>query len=144
MRFTPSLAASLLAFALAVSSAGSLAEFPEPPRVALKGHDPVGYFTLGKPLRGTASISYDWDDSRYYFASTRHRDLFASDPERYAPRFSGWCAGAIAYGVKVEPDPNVWKIVDGKLYVFRSPEGSQLVHDEKAMAAAENAWRSLK
>ena len=71
--------------ALAQSSATGLP-------VALKGYDPVSYFNPGKPARGASASFVDFDDSRFLFSSRRNRDLFASNPDKYSPQFSGLCA----------------------------------------------------
>lgn len=93
---------------------------PADPRVALKGYDPVAYFTEGKPVQGDKAHSYDWDEARYLFANAKNKATFASAPEKYAPQFAGLCATGLAFGKKVEADPQAWKIIDGKLYVFSS------------------------
>ena len=89
--------------------------------LALKGYDPVAYFTLEKPTKGAANIAYDWDDHRYLFVSAEHRDRFMADPVRYAPQFGNYCAMALAKGQVVVANPENWLISDGKLYVFGSP-----------------------
>jgi YHS domain-containing protein len=89
--------------------------------LAIKGYDPVAYFTLGKPTKGAPEFAYDWDDHRYLFVSTEHRDRFKADPVRYAPQFGNYCAMALAKGQIVVANPENWLISDGKLYVFGSP-----------------------
>ncbi len=84
---------------------------------ALKGYDVVAYHTVGKPVEGSQRISYRWRDATWRFASVKHRDLFAADPERYAPAYSGYCAYGMAQGAKVDIDPSAWHIVDGTLYL---------------------------
>jgi YHS domain-containing protein len=87
-------------------------------RLALKGYDPVAYFTDGKPTQGKPEFETVFDGARYRFASTENMDRFKADPDRYAPQFGGACAYALSKGVRVEADPTVWRIVDDKLYVF--------------------------
>jgi YHS domain-containing protein len=58
--------------------------------VAIKGYDPVAYFTEGEPVKGKGEFSYSWNEAKWYFASKANRDLFASDPERYAPQYGGY------------------------------------------------------
>jgi hypothetical protein len=53
--------------------------------LAIKGYDPVAYFTDGKSVRGTAEFEFEWDDRRWRFASAEHRDLFKASPVRYEP-----------------------------------------------------------
>lgn len=53
--------------------------------LAIKGYDPVAYFTLGSPARGRPEFEYEWDEQRYRFTSSEHRELFKADPVHYAP-----------------------------------------------------------
>ena len=55
-------------------------------RLALKGYDPVAYFTDGRPTLGKAEFEYAWDEVRYRFASDEHMKMFRADPDRYAPQ----------------------------------------------------------
>jgi hypothetical protein len=117
-------------FALAGWSLISMAASANEPRVVLKGYDPVAYFTEGKPTKGDPSLSVDWDDGRYYFASARHRAMFKSDPERYAPQFGGYCTGSMARGVAKEGHPEAWVIRDGRLYVFGETKWKEVAEKE--------------
>jgi YHS domain-containing protein len=87
--------------------------------VAVGGYDPVAYFTTGKPVEGNKEYTYTLDGAVYRFASAANRDLFKASPAKYQPQYGGWCAYAMgAKGAKVEVDPETFKIVDGKLYLF--------------------------
>ena len=88
------------------------------PRLILKGHDPVAYFTVGRPVKGSPEFKVDWDGERYLFASRENRDKFAASPERYAPQFGGYCTGSMSRNVFNEADPEAWIVSDGRLYVF--------------------------
>jgi len=109
-------AAAAFAFANPISLAVS-ADAP----LAIKGYDPVAYFTVGKPTPGQSEFEHVWDERRYRFANAGNRDLFKADPVRYAPQFGNFCAMALAKGMIVVADPENWLITDGKLYVFGSP-----------------------
>ena len=89
--------------------------------LAIKGYDPVAYFTDGQPARGLPDFEYVWDDHVYRFTSAAHRDMFKADPVRYAPQFGNFCAMALAKGQVVVANPENWLISDGKLYIFGSP-----------------------
>jgi YHS domain-containing protein len=58
--------------------------------VAIKGYDTVAYFTEEKPVKGREEFSFEWKGARWLFSSREHLDLFAKDPERYAPRYGGY------------------------------------------------------
>jgi YHS domain-containing protein len=111
------------------------------PAVALKGIDPVSYFNPGKPAKGASAINYDFDEVRYLFVSQKNRAAFAADPERYSPQFGGLCATGLSAGMKAESDPRIFKIVDGKLYVFSSTEARDMVDQDPALLKkSHEAW----
>jgi YHS domain-containing protein len=116
------------------------------PPLALKGYDPVAYFTDGKPTEGTAQYELTFDGQRYRFASAKHRDLFKANPDKYAPQFGGLCAMNLSRGVKRESDPHNWVISNGNLYVFAGETGAQnFARDAQASAAkAASNWKTLK
>ncbi len=86
--------------------------------IAIKGYDPVAYHTDGKPVEGSNHFELKWKDAKWRFASAEHRDLFKANPEKYAPRYGGYCAWAISQGYTASVDPeNAWTIFEGKLYL---------------------------
>ena len=114
----------------------------ESPSVSLKGHDPVAYFTEGRPVKGSTAINYDFDDARYLFSSQKNRERFAASPDRYTPQYSGLCATGMALGAKAQADPTVWKIVDGKLYVFSSAQAREKFEQDPSLhARAQQNWQ---
>jgi len=115
-------------------------------RLALKGYDPVAYFTDAKPVEGVASYEYVWDGQRYRFASARHRDMFKANPDKYAPQFGGSCAMNMANGVRRESDPRNWVISNGNLYVFAGQAGAENFRRQATAAATQAAanWQRLK
>ena len=125
---------SALAFAQSTPTAKA-------PPVALKGTDPVTYFNPGKPAKGSSANSYDFDDARYYFSSAKNKELFAANPDKYAPQFTGLCATGLSMGAKAEADPNVFTVQDGKLYVFSSAEARDMVKkDPTLLKKAHQTW----
>lgn len=94
--------------------------------VAIKGYDPVAYFTDGKPAKGDTAFAWAWNGATWRFASAAHRDAFKAEPERYAPQFGGYCAWAVSQNYTAGSDPeNAWKIVNGKLYLNYNREVQQ-------------------
>jgi YHS domain-containing protein len=86
-------------------------------RTAVGGHDPVAYFTDGKPVPGKSEFTHTWKGVTWRFASAANRDAFIAKPETYAPQYGGYCAWAVSQGYTAKGDPNHWKIVGGKLYL---------------------------
>lgn len=106
--------AGLLAGDLRVVSAG---EYFERDGLAIGGYDPVAYFADQKPVKGSPEFQATHRNSTFQFASSAHRDLFASDPAKFAPQYGGYCAYGMAKGYKAKIDPAAFTVVDGKLFL---------------------------
>ena len=91
---------------------------------ALGGFDTVSYFTEGEPVPGRAKFHHFWNGAVWYFSSEENRDKFIAEPTAFAPQYDGYCAWAASQNYKRPGDPQVWEIVDGKLYV-KVHEGAQ-------------------
>ena len=113
--------------------------------LAILGYDTVAYFTDERPVKGSPDFEYVWQDARWQFASAEHRTLFATDPDRYAPQFGGFCTGAVALGRLSPIDPEAWLIVDGRLYLHYDKEGRDetAAHPKADIATAAERWEAL-
>ena len=115
---------------------------PGTDNVAIKGYDTVAYFTIGQPTKGKHEFAFSWNDTQWYFANARHRDLFAAKPERYAPQFKGFCAAALTKGKVKVTNPEAWAIIGGKLYLSSSKEFMRKFQQNQAenVKRAGAAW----
>ena len=94
--------------------------YSHPKKGAVKGADVVAYFSLppdAKAVIGNDLYTHEWQGATWKFASAHNRDLFAADPEAYAPQFGGYCAFAVSHNFTKPINPDKWSIVDGKLYL---------------------------
>jgi YHS domain-containing protein len=88
-------------------------------KVGLQGYDPVSYFKTGKPTKGKTSITTVYEGVIYNFLLESNKEVFIKNPSSYEPQFGGWCAYAMGdSGEKVAVNPETFKILDGKLYLF--------------------------
>lgn len=114
----------VLAVLLTLASQSALgAVLPAPPvsadaqGLAIGGYDPVAYFTQGRPVEGRAVHQSSWNGATWRFASAGSLEAFKAAPERFAPRYGGYCAWAVSQGYIAPGDPRQWKIVAGRLYL---------------------------
>ena len=109
---------------------------------AIDGTDPVAYFTENKPVKGSSDFAHEWNGATFHFASAESRDLFAANPEKYAPQYGGYCAWAVSQGYTASTDPEAWKIVDGKLYLNYSKSVQQTWEQDIPgnIAAGDGNW----
>ncbi|MGG7564689.1 YHS domain-containing (seleno)protein [Rhodovulum sp. DZ06] len=112
---------------------------------AIKGYDPVAYFTEGRPVAGDSDITYSWNGAEWRFASEANRALFIADPAAYAPQYGGYCAWAVSHGQTASIDPEAWDIVDGKLYLNYSKSVQKQWKEDRpaAISRADANWPAL-
>jgi YHS domain-containing protein len=137
---------ALLACLVLIPVAGVHAQSPSETSVklAMKGYDPVAYFTDGKAIQGTSAYSHVWDGLRYEFVSAAHRAMFAAKPSQYAPQYSGSCATSMAGGRTIEADPENWAIADGRLFLFAGARGIEMFRGDPAIVAnADQNWQKI-
>ena len=116
---------ALLGTALVPPAAGLLtnpALAAEPPvyatnGIAINGIDPVAYFTESKPVKGDMAHSVDWEGAKLLFSSAENKATFEADPERYTPKYGGYCAYAVSKGGTATTDPDAWTIHNDRLYL---------------------------
>lgn len=84
---------------------------------AIRGYDPVAYFTENKAVKGNDQWVYEWNNVHWYFSSEKNLDHFKADPGKYVPQYGGYCAYGLSNGYKAPTDANAWTIENGKLYL---------------------------
>lgn len=148
---------NLLAFTLilllglsaqAQTSANRIKSYNLKNSLALEGYDPVSYFS-NNPIEGKSQFKFTSKGVIYFFSNQANLEKFKADPEKYEPTYGGWCAYAMGEtGEKVKVDPETFKIVDGKLYLFYNFWGNNTLTDwnknEKVLKSkADQNWRKL-
>jgi YHS domain-containing protein len=133
-----------------IASAASVfaqkAEVFNPSEKAIRGYDPVAYFTEGKSVKGNDNLTYHWKDANWYFSSTQNLNSFTKNPEKYAPQYGGYCAYGMSEGHKAPTDPDAWTIVDGKLYLNYSKDvrTKWRESEKERIDKADKNWPQLK
>ena len=116
--------------------------------VAIEGYDPIGYFD-NKPIEGKDELTFTHKGITYLFATPVNLNKFKTTPEKYEPAYGGWCAYAMGEtGEKVKVDPETFKVLDGKLYLFYNFWGNNTLNDwnknEKPLKAkGDQNWKKF-
>jgi YHS domain-containing protein len=113
--------------------------------IALKGYDPVAYFTEGKPVKGEPSFSYQWKGVQWFFANKKNQDAFSANPEKYAPQYGGYCAYGASRGYKADTDPQAFTIVGEKLFLNYNLKVKEewLKDTARRIQLANDYWKTL-
>ncbi len=113
---------------------------------AVQGYDVVSYQTGKRPIRGNGNFVAVHDGATYQFSSADNQKAFEKDPEKYVPAYGGYCAFGTSVGKKFIGDPEVWRIVDGKLYLnLDTSIQSEWLKDVPGRIRSANAnWPDIK
>jgi YHS domain-containing protein len=114
--------------------------------VAIRGYDPVAYFTEQRAVKGAEDISHTWLGADWNFSSEKHKKLFSENPVKYAPQYGGHCSDGIAYGsTTTNIDPQAWRIIDGKLYLnYDEGAAVELEEVEGQLAKSKENWPEIR
>jgi len=91
--------------------------------VALAGYDAVSYFTQSKAVKGNKSYAAEWKGAAWLFSNDANRQRFVDGPAAFAPQYGGYCSNQMSLGNLSDIDPEVWRIIDNKLYLFGHDSG---------------------
>ena len=114
--------------------------------VALRGFDPISYFSGKGPVMGSDSNKFVFEGATYWFASAENLAKFKANPSQYAPKFGGFCAMGVAKDKKIDSDPTAWRIVDGYLFVLQNKDVQKnwQVDVSGNLKSATVAWNTIK
>lgn len=114
--------------------------------LALRGYDPVAYFTQGAAVMGRPEFTAKFEGAEYDFASAEDKAAFEADPAKYVPQYGGFCAAATSHGRKVDADPRAYAINHGKLYVNYNNEARDAFQKdvEASTKAADANWPTVR
>jgi YHS domain-containing protein len=112
--------------------------------IALGGYDAVSYFTQSMASKGEEAYSYEWNGAKYLFSSAANRSSFAARPAAFAPQYGGYCSNQMSLGNLSDIDPEVWRIIEGKLYLFGHQAGRLRWADDSGQKVvdANGHWRN--
>ncbi len=113
--------------------------------VAVDGYDVVAYFEDAVATAGSPDHVSLYGGATWRFASAEHRAVFEAEPERFVPRFGGYCAWAVSQGRTADIDPTAWTVVEGALYLNYSPDiqAKWRADTEAHIALGEANWPKL-
>ena len=112
-------------------------------RLAVRGYDVVAYVTQDRAVPGSPRFRSEFEDVTYYFASAEHQALFEREPARYQPAYHGYDATRIVYAIPELADPEVWRLIDGRLFLFADADSKAAFELDLPgnMALADRYWK---
>jgi YHS domain-containing protein len=113
---------------------------------AIKGYDPVAFFTLSRPVKGEDSLAWSWKGASWLFSSRANLESFRANPEKYAPQYGGYCAYGTSQGHKAPTETDTWTVLDDKLYFNYNSKVKEIWKKDRAgyIKTADQKWPDLK
>ena len=113
--------------------------------LALQGYDPVGYFTDGKPVKGSPEFTATYKGATYQFASAQHRDTFNQSPQKYEPQFGGFCGYAASINKLAPIEVEYFQVLHDRLVLQHNEKAWKLWHQdvEGNLKKADANWPTL-
>lgn len=113
---------------------------------AVQGYDVVSYQAAKRPVRGNGNFIANFEGAVYQFSSKENQSTFEKNPEKYVPAYNGYCAFGVSVGKKFIGDPEVWRVVDGQLYLNLDAGIQDLWFKDIPgnINKADKKWRSIE
>lgn len=131
-----------VAVALAVVAGGSRIAAQKTQEPAIGGYCPVAYQAANMAQKGDPKFASTFDGQVYYLTNAMAKEMFDKAPAKYAPAYKGYCAAAVAKGMKLKANPELFTVEGGRTYLFSTPEAKAMFDRDKAamITMADANW----
>jgi YHS domain-containing protein len=116
----------------------------------VEGYDAVAYNVEHKAVEGKKEFAVSYNGATFRFANSKNQQLFKASPTKYLPEYGGYCSYALgATGEKVEVNPETFKVINGKVYLFYNKFFNNTLKDwnkdeQNLHASADKNWAKQK
>lgn len=113
---------------------------------ALGGYCPVAYQAMGKAMKGNPQFASSFQGQTFLLANADAKKMFEAEPAKYVPAYNGYCATAMAQGKKLEANPKLFAVKNGRTFLFSSREAKAMFEKdpEGTIAQADAQWTKLQ
>jgi len=115
--------------------------------LAIQGYDPVAYHTENHATKGYPNLYVKQADVNWHFCNSDYKELFIKEKDKYMPAYAGYCAYTMSTkGYKKNSDPEIWEIVDGRLFLFANDDKKEKWDEDvvKNVEKADMNWEKLE
>ena len=113
-------------------------------KLMLKGHDPVAYFTVNKPVPGRPDLKVEHEGVTYRFASAANREQFQLNPDKFKPQYNGFCSNGLVYAIPLGGNHDTFKIVNGRLFMFGGANSKKYweMDEKRNIELGDSYWKT--
>ncbi|MDT0605441.1 YHS domain-containing (seleno)protein [Croceitalea rosinachiae] len=140
----------LIVFLAGFNGIGQSIDYNTKKGYVAKGYDVVAYFD-NKATLGDDKFTTEYDGVKFKFSIQENLQKFKDNPQKYIPKYGGYCAYAVAVsGKKVSVNPETFEIRNGQLLLFYNSGKTNTLElwkkespDELKVKADKN-WEEIK
>lgn len=112
----------------------------------LFGYCPVSYHTQKEAIKGKGAQRVVVRKQVYYLAGPEEKKAFTQDPDKYLPQYLGMCVTNLANGHRYQADAKLFRVREGKTYLFLNEEALKQFDDEPAgtIQKADANWKLMR
>jgi len=134
--------AALSAVAVAVLASATILAAQKSNEPAIGGYCPVAYKAAKMAQKSDPKITSTFDGQTFLLSSAMAKQMFDKAPAEYAPAYHGYCAAAVAKGMKLKANPELFTVEAGKTYLFSTAEAKAMFDKDKAnmIKMADQNW----
>jgi YHS domain-containing protein len=139
-------AAALVAVAAMTTLAQSAPPADASGRPALGGYCPVAYAMMNQAMKGNPQHKSVHEAKTYHFANADAKKMFDAAPGKYLPAYDGICATGVAMGMKLQSNPQLFTVHEGRTFLFSDAKAKAMFDKDKAntIAKADAQWPKVK
>lgn len=114
--------------------------------VELGGYCPVAYVAMKQAVKGSPEHTSVYQGKTYHLTNAEAKKMFDSSPAKYVPAYDGLCATGVAMGMKLESDPTLFVVHNGRAYLFSDAKAKAMFEQDRngIIAKADAAWPKLQ
>lgn len=134
--------AALSMCALALMASATILSAQKGNEPAIGGYCPVAYKAAKMAQKGDSKVTSTFDGQTFLLSNNMAKDMFDKAPAEYAPAYHGYCAAAVAKGMKLKSNPELFTVEAGKTYLFSTAEAKAMFDKDKGsmIAMANQNW----
>ena len=82
----------------------------------------------------------------YHFANADAKKMFDAAPAKYLPAYDGLCATAVAMGMKLAANPQLFTVHEGRTFLFSDAKAKAMFDQDKTntIVKADAQWPKVK
>lgn len=106
----------------------------------------MAYAMMNQAMKGNPQHESVYEAKTYHFANADAKKMCDAAPGKYLPAYDGICATGVAMGMKLQSNPQLFTVHEGRTFLFSDAKAKAMFDKDKAntIAKADAQWPKVK